>query len=376
MLIAAYAIRSNLGFIYVRAEYPIAVEHINIAIEQARNLGLLGKNIAGSDFDFDIDVRIGAGAFVCGEETALIASLEGKRGMPNPRPPYPTERGFKGKPTVINNVETLANVPVILKNGSKWYQTIGTDKSKGTKIFALAGKVNNTGLVEVQMGTTISEIVFDIGNGIPDNKTFKAVQLGGPSGGCIPSQYLDTKIDFDSVTQIGAIMGSGGLIVMDEDTCMVDVARYFLDFCQAESCGKCTPCREGTKQMLDILETICAGNASMTDLETLEYLSHYVKKTSLCGLGQTAPNPALSTIKYFREEYEEHIKEKKCRAGVCQALLSYQIIDTCTGCGVCKMVCPADAIEGEKKQLHVINPDHCTKCGLCFESCKFDAIIK
>jgi len=331
MILAAYAIGCSAGFIYVRAEYPIAVEHVSIALEQARSLGLLGEDIAGCGFDFDIQVRMGAGAFVCGEETALIASLEGKRGMPRPRPPFPAVSGYMGKPTNINNVETFANVPLIMQKGSQWYSTIGTEKSKGTKIFALAGRVNNTGLVEVPMGTTLREIVFDIGGGIPKGRKFKAAQMGGPSGGCIPAGYLDREIDYDSVQQIGAIMGSGGLIVMDENTCMVDVARYFLEFVQAESCGKCTPCRVGTKKMLEILEAISRGEARMEDLDYLEHLAEHVKKGSLCGLGQTAPNPVLSTLRHFRDEYEEHIVLKTCRAAVCEGLVS----------APCRHACPA-----------------------------------
>ncbi len=376
MIIAAYAIGATKGFIYVRAEYPIAVEHINIALDQARACRLLGEGIGGSDFNFDIEIRMGAGAFVCGEETALIASIEGSRGMPRPRPPFPAVSGYLGKPTNINNVETFANVPLILKNGAKAYSRIGTAKSKGTKIFALAGKVKNTGLVEVPMGTTLRRIVYDIGGGILDDKPFKAAQLGGPSGGCIPAEYLDYEIDYDSVQQIGAIMGSGGLIVMDEDTCMVDIARYFLEFVQAESCGKCTPCRVGTKKMLDILESICAGQATMDDLATLQRLAEDIKKASLCGLGQTAPNPVLSTVKNFRDEYVEHIEQRKCRAGVCKDLLGYEILEVCVGCGACRRVCPVDAITGEKKEVHAIDQDKCIKCGQCFAVCKFEAITR
>ncbi len=376
MIIAAYAIGCKRGFIYVRAEYPIAVDHITIALAQAKEYNLLGENIAGSDFSFDIIIRKGAGAFVCGEETALIASLEGKRGMPNPRPPYPAERGYKNKPTNINNVETFANVPIIIQMGAEKYQTIGTEKSKGTKIFALAGKVKNTGLVEVPFGTTLREIVYTIGGGIPKKKTYKAVQLGGPSGGCVPEQFLDHPIDYDNVDKIGTIMGSGGLIVMDEDTCMVDVARYFIDFCQVESCGKCIPCREGTKKILELLIKICNGNGKEEDLHTLETLGEYIKKTSLCQLGKTAANPVLSILNNFKEEYQEHIHKKKCRSGVCKPLLHYEIIETCTGCGVCKKNCPAEAISGEKKMIHKIDQTLCTKCNQCYNVCKFNAITR
>jgi len=375
MIIAAFAIGAHHGFVYVRAEYPIAVEHITIAIEQAREMGLLGEKIAGTQFDFDIKVRMGAGAFVCGEETALIASLEGKRGMPNPRPPFPAQHGYMGKPTNINNVETFANVPLILSNGPQWYKSIGTDKSKGTKIFAMAGKVKNTGLVEVPMGMTLREIVFDICGGIDKGRTFKAAQLGGPSGGCLPAKYLDNVIDYDSVVQLGAIMGSGGLIVMDEHTCMVDIARYFLEFVQAESCGKCPPCRAGTKKMLGILERICEGRAQMEDLDLLEELGDTIKKASLCGLGKTAPNPVISTLGHFRQEYISHIKDGFCPAGVCTKLMTFSIDpDKCKACGKCIKVCPAGSITGEKKVLHKINLDTCTRCGMCRKECPFDAI--
>ncbi len=376
MIIAAYAIGASQGFIYVRAEYPIAVEHINIALDQAREAGLLGNDIAGAGFGFDIQIRMGAGAFVCGEETALITSLEGNRGMPRPRPPFPAQSGYMGKPTNINNVETFANVPLIMKNGASWYSAIGTEKSKGTKIFALAGKVNNTGLVEVPMGVTLREIIYDIGGGIPEGKKFKAAQMGGPSGGCIPAKYLDSGIDYDSVQQFGAIMGSGGLIVMDESTCMVDIARYFLDFVQTESCGKCTPCRVGTKKMLNILQTICQGEAKLEDLEQLEVLAENIQKASLCGLGQTAPNPVLSTLRLFRDEYLMHVKENKCPAKVCKGLIKFDIDEEkCTGCTACARVCPTEAAVGEKKQPHKIIQAKCIKCGACLEACKFDAVI-
>ncbi len=377
MIIAAYAIGATSGMIYVRAEYPLAIIKTKNALKQARETGLLGENILGTGFNFDIEIREGAGAFVCGEETALIASLEGKRGMPNPRPPFPAVKGYEGMPTNINNVETFANVPLIILRGKNWYNSIGTETSKGTKIFALAGKVNNTGLVEVPMGTTLREIVYDIGGGIPNNRKFKAAQMGGPSGGCVPAQFLGLAIDYETVKEVGAIMGSGGLIVMDEDTCIVDIARYFIEFVQKESCGKCTPCSIGTKRMLYILEKIAAGKGNESDLEELETLSVVIKDTSLCGLGKTAPNPVLSTLRYFRDEYIEHTKNKKCPAHVCKSLFKYEIVDEkCTACGICRKNCSYKAIFGEKKVVHKIIEDKCTKCGICYEVCTFDAVIK
>ncbi|NLI60026.1 MAG: NADH-quinone oxidoreductase subunit NuoF [Clostridiales bacterium] len=377
MTIAGYTVGADQGYIYVRAEYPIAVKRMTIAIAQAREYGLLGKNILGTDFSFDLEIRLGAGAFVCGEETALLASVEGDRGEPRPRPPFPAVKGLFGKPTLLNNVETYANIPQIIINGPEWLQAIGTEKSKGTKVFALGGKINNTGLVEVPMGTTLREIIYEVGGGIPNGKSFKAAQTGGPSGGCIPAQHLDTPIDYDSLTEIGSMMGSGGLIVMDEDNCMVDIARFFLEFTVEESCGKCPPCRIGTKRMLELLNKIAEGKGEEGDIEKLIELGEGIKVASLCGLGQTAPNPVLSTIEYFREEYEEHIRDKKCRAGVCQALLQYIIIeDKCKSCGLCAKVCPVNAISGQRKQPYVIDQDPCIKCGACMEKCPFDAIVK
>ena len=376
MAIAGYAIGASVGYIYVRAEYPIAVERLEIAINQAREYGLLGKNIFDSGFDFDIFVRLGAGAFVCGEETALMHSIEGGRGEPKPKPPFPAVRGLFDKPTNINNVETLANVPQIILNGADWFASIGTEKSKGTKVFALGGKINNTGLVEVPMGTPLRDIIYKIGGGIPNGKAFKAVQTGGPSGGCIPAEYLDIAIDYDSLTAIGSMMGSGGMIVMDEDNCMVDIARFFLDFTVDESCGKCTPCRIGTKRMLEILERIVEGKGEEGDIEKLEALAENIKSTALCGLGQTAPNPVLSTLKYFRDEYEAHIKEKRCPAHHCQKLLNYEITDKCRGCTACARVCPVSAISGTVKEKHTIDTQKCIKCGSCMEKCRFGAIVK
>ena len=377
MAIAGYAIGANQGYIYVRAEYPIAVERLKIAIKQAREMELLGKNIFGSGFDFDIDLRLGAGAFVCGEETALMTSIEGKRGEPRPRPPFPAQKGLFGKPSILNNVETYANIPQIILNGPEWFASMGTEKSKGTKVFALGGKIHNTGLVEVPMGTTLRTVIEEIGGGIPNGKKFKAAQTGGPSGGCIPAEHFDVPIDYDNLIAIGSMMGSGGLIVMDEDDCMVDIAKFFLEFTVEESCGKCTACRIGTKRMLEILTKITKGQATMEDLDKLEDLCYYVKSNSLCGLGQTAPNPVLSTLRYFRDEYEAHINEKRCPAGVCKALLSYNIDrDKCRGCTLCARTCPAGAIMGSVKNPHVIDQTKCIKCGACMEKCKFGAIYK
>ncbi len=377
MAIAGYAIGADQGYIYVRAEYPIAVNRLEIALQQAREYGLLGNNILDTGFNFDIQLRLGAGAFVCGEETALMTSIEGKRGEPRPRPPFPAVKGLFERPTILNNVETYANIPQIILKGPEWFASMGTEKSKGTKVFALGGKITNTGLVEVPMGTTLREIVEEIGGGIPGGKKFKAAQTGGPSGGCIPASLIDTPIDYDNLLEIGSMMGSGGLIVMDEDTCMVDLAKFFLEFTVDESCGKCAPCRIGTVRMLEILNRITEGNGEMEDLDKLEELANYIKSASLCGLGQTAPNPVLSTLRYFRDEYEAHIKEKRCPAGVCKKLLSYNIDpDKCKGCTLCARVCPADAISGTVKNPHVIDPEKCLKCGACIEKCKFGAIYK
>jgi NADH:ubiquinone oxidoreductase, NADH-binding (51 kD) subunit len=377
MAIAGFAVGAAKGYVYVRAEYPIAVNRLQIAIDQAKEYGLLGENIFDTDFSFDLEIRLGAGAFVCGEETALMNSIEGKRGEPRPRPPFPANKGLFGKPTVLNNVETYANIPAIILKGAEWFAAVGTEKSKGTKVFALGGKINNTGLLEIPMGTTLREIVFEIGGGIPNGKAFKAAQTGGPSGGCIPASLLDTKIDYDNLIAIGSMMGSGGLIVMDEDNCMVDVARFFLDFTQDESCGKCPPCRIGTKRMLEILERICDGKGVKGDIERLEELAVGIKASALCGLGQTAPNPVLSTIHYFRDEYEAHINDKKCPAGVCKHLLDYTIDPlTCKGCGICAKKCPAEAITGEKKKPYTIDTSKCIKCNACIEACPFGSISK
>ena len=377
MAIAGYAIGASQGYIYVRAEYPIAIERLEIAIKQAREYGLLGKDIFGTGFDFDIDLRLGAGAFVCGEETALMTSIEGNRGEPRPRPPFPALKGLFQKPTILNNVETWANIPQIILNGPEWFQAMGTEKSKGTKVFALGGKINNTGLVEVPMGTTLREIVEEIGGGIPNGKKFKAAQTGGPSGGCIPAEHFDVQVDFDNLMAIGSMMGSGGLIVMDESTCMVDIAKFFLEFTVDESCGKCTPCRIGTKRMLEILEKITKGQATMEDLDRLEELCQHLKENSLCALGQTAPNPVISTLKFFRDEYIAHIVDKKCPAGVCKDLLQYKINpDKCRGCTLCARTCPNGAIIGSVKEVHVIDQSKCVKCGACMEKCRFGAIYK
>ncbi len=377
MAIAGYAIGAHHGYIYVRAEYPIAVKRLEIAIGQAREYGLLGQDIFGSGFDFDIDIRLGAGAFVCGEETALITSIEGNRGEPKNKPPFPANKGLFEQPTIINNVETLANIPQIIVKGPEWFASMGTESSKGTKVFALGGKIVNTGLVEIPMGTTLREILFDIGGGIPGGKAFKAAQTGGPSGGCIPAKHLDTPIDYENLKAIGSMMGSGGLIVMDEDNCMVDVARFFLEFTVDESCGKCTPCRIGTRRLLEMLNKITEGKGTLEDIDKMEELCHYIQQNSLCALGQTAPNPVLSTLKYFRDEYEAHVVEKRCPAGVCKKLLQYEILaDKCRGCTACARKCPVGAISGSVKEPHTIDRQKCIKCGACMDTCKFGAIIK
>jgi len=376
MIIAAYAIGSSQGYIYCRAEYPIAVQTLNIAIDQARAMGFLGKNILGTDFSFDLEVRMGAGAFVCGEETALMASIEGKRGEPRPRPPFPAVSGLWAKPSNVNNVETFANVAQIITNGAAWYAQYGTEKSKGTKTFALAGDVKHTGLIEVPFGISLREVIFDVGGGIKDDKGFKAIQTGGPMGGCLPEAYLDLPVDYESLTAAGSMMGSGGLVVMDEETCMVDIARFFMEFTQEESCGKCTPCRVGTKRILEILDRICGGKGQEGDIELLETLCEQIKQDSLCGLGQGAPTPVVSTLKHFRDEYEIHIKEKRCPAKVCKALIRYEILpDFCTGCTVCARNCPTGAISGERRQTHLIDTETCVRCGICMQVCNFNAIV-
>lgn len=377
MIIGAYAIGSDKGYVYIRAEYPLAVERLKKALADAREQNLLGKGIMGTAFDFDILVKLGAGAFVCGEETALIASIEGQRGMPRAKPPFPVYQGLWGKPTVINNVETLANVPYILRNGPDWFASFGTEKSKGTKVFAITGKIKNSGLIEVPMGIPLREIIYDIGGGIEGGRQFKAVQTGGPSGGCIPADMLDTPVDFESLAKVGSIVGSGGMVVLDETDCMVNIAKFFLEFTRSESCGKCVPCRIGTKRLLEILERITKGEGKPGDIALLEEMSVDIKLASLCGLGQTAPNPVLSTIRYFRDEYEAHINEKRCPAGVCRDLLTYSVLpDACKGCGACLRACPAKAITGEKKKPHVIDSSLCVKCGACFDVCKFKAVKK
>ena len=376
MTIGAKAIGASHGFVYIRNEYPIALDRLTKAIDQAREYGLLGRDILGSGFSFDVAIHRGAGAFVCGEETSLMAAIEGRLPEPRIRPPFPAESGLWGKPTNINNVETWANVPVIINRGAEWFSEIGTETSKGTKVFSLVGKVNNTGLVEVPMGITLREIVFDIGGGIPGGKELKGVQTGGPSGGCIPAELMDLRIDYERLTEAGSMMGSGGMIVVDEDTCMVDVAKYFLEFTRSESCGKCNSCREGIAAMCQILENICNGKGREGDIELLEEIAHAVKEASMCGLGQTAPNPVLTTVKYFRDEYETHIRDKKCPAGVCKELIQYFVDEEkCTGCLLCSKNCPQEAITGEKKEPQSINQDKCIKCGVCLELCKFDAII-
>ena len=377
MAIAAYAIGATKGYVYIRAEYPIAVQRLQKAIDDARAYGLLGKDIFGTGFEYDMEIKLGAGAFVCGEETALMNSIEGHRGEPRPRPPYPAAKGLFGKPTILNNVETYANIPQIILKGADWFRTIGTEKSTGTKVFALGGKIKNTGLVEIPMGTTLRTVIEDIGGGIPNGKKFKAAQTGGPSGGCIPASLIDTPMDYDSLIALGSMMGSGGLIVMDEDTCMVDIAKFFLEFTVEESCGKCAPCRIGTKRLLELLDKITSGNGELEDLDRIEELARFIKENSACGLGQSAPNPVLSTLQHFRAEYEAHIVDKKCPAGVCKDLLTYRIVeDKCKGCTLCKRVCPVGAISGDVRNPHVIDPAKCIKCGACMNGCKFNAIVR
>jgi NADP-reducing hydrogenase subunit HndC len=377
MTIAGYTIGASQGYIYVRAEYPIAVKRLQIAIAQAREYGLLGDNILGTGFKFDIGLRLGAGAFVCGEETALMTSIEGNRGEPRPRPPFPAEKGLFQKPSILNNVETWANIPQIILKGPEWFASMGTEKSKGTKVFALGGKITHTGLVEIPMGTPLRKVIEEIGGGIPNGKKFKAAQTGGPSGGCIPAEHFDVPIDYDNLIAIGSMMGSGGLIVMDEDNCMVDIAKFFLQFTVDESCGKCTPCRIGTKRLLEMLEKITKGQGTLEDLDKMEELCYYIKANALCGLGQTAPNPVLTTIRYFRDEYEAHIKEHRCPAGECTELISYSVIeDKCRGCTLCARNCPVNAISGELKKPHVIDKDKCVKCGKCYSVCRFGAVRK